>query len=130
MTQPASDQQTSKTSRKHAVQKQEPSVGSRLTWSEVSRALDEDETVRALVLRLYREGLRGCASEWVSPPPDDPRVWTPDDFAHRNEARRCMADALTWAEDALDLAKRTPRREALASTLRDLRRRLEIELYP
>lgn len=101
-----------------------------MTWAEVSRALDEDEAVRALVLRLYREGFRGCASGWVSPPPDEPRVWTPDDFGHRHEARRCMADALTWAEDALDLAKRTPRREALALTLRGLRRRLEIELYP
>ena len=129
MTQSCPDLPPSRSGVKTAPQKPPSATGSRLGWQQVSRALDADETLRALVLRLYREGFRGCVSGWVSPPPEAPRVWTPDDFGHRAEARRCLADCITAAEDVLDAERRTARRDTLALALRDIRRRLEVELY-
>lgn len=129
MTQASIDPTPSRSSVKTAPRFGRSSPGGAIGWSDVLRALDADEAVRADVLALYRQGFRGCRSQW-HPDPDAPRVWTPDDFATRRGARECMADALTAAEDRLDLERRSPRREALALALRDVRRRLEWELWP
>lgn len=75
-------------------------------WPDVLRALSSDET-RAAVLTRYRAG-----------------GWSPDDFASNGLARDAMADALTHAEDLLEL-QRGSTRAAEREAVREVRRRLE-----
>jgi hypothetical protein len=83
-------------------------VFSVVTWPDVVRILHADEA-RDFVMGRYRAA-----------------GFTPDDFGHKRPAREAMADALTRAEDRLGLAPSSPARDAI----RDVRRRLEWDLYP
>lgn len=81
-----------------------------VAWSDVIRVLHRDRT-REFVLARYRDA-----------------GFTPDDFGHKRPAREAMADALTRAEDRLEDVSSAPSRER--DGLRDVRRRLEWELWP
>jgi hypothetical protein len=52
------------------------------------------------------------------------RGFEPDDFGHSRPAREAMADALARTEDELEL------RRARTDLIRQVRRRLEQELWP
>jgi len=56
------------------------------SWPDVLRAIAECGEARTLALAHYRAS-----------------GFTPDDFAHSRAARECMADALTRAEDWLEM---------------------------
>jgi hypothetical protein len=75
-------------------------------WRDVLRVLSSDET-RAAVLARYRAA-----------------GFTPDDFATSGLARDAMADALTRAEDVLELQAGSVR-AAMRAAIRAVRRRLE-----
>lgn len=83
-----------------------------LGWPEVLRALQDDEA-RSVALSLYRS-----------------RGFTPDDFGHRREARAALADALSRAEDQIELRRQSPARDHARTLVRAARRRLEVELWP
>jgi|GEM_PF-4462817 len=76
------------------------------SWPDVLRAIAESEDARKLALTLYRAAGH-----------------TPDDFAHSRAARECMADALTRAEDWLEMHR--PRFERAG--IQAVRRSLETE---
>lgn len=77
-----------------------------VTWPDVARVLHRESTRDAALGRYRAAG------------------WTPDDFASKRKAREAMANALTRVEDQLELS--TASRDAV----RDVRRRLEWELWP
>jgi hypothetical protein len=54
--------------------------------------------------------------------------FTPDEFNSTRKAREAMADSLTWAEGWLE--ELPVRASDNRKTIRDLRRRLEWELWP
>ncbi len=86
--------------------------GSAFGWPEVLRGLQDDDA-RSVALSLYRS-----------------RGFTPDDFAHRREARAAMADALSRAEDQIELRRQSPARDQARALVRAARRRLEAQLWP
>ncbi len=79
-----------------------------IAWGEVLRAIPSDDA-RAWALDPYRAG-----------------GFTADDFATRRKARERMADCLTKCEDRLEMARRKVERAAI----REVRRALELELWP
>lgn len=92
-------------------------AGGRATWKDVLRALQDDQA-RELAVSHYRA-----------------RGFGPDDFGHKRPAREAMADALTFAEDRLELANLDQRagtaaRDRARAAIRPVRRRLEWELFP
>jgi hypothetical protein len=102
---------------KTAAGKPVSAVGARLAWADVLRVLQGDET-RERCLSRYR------AAEF-----------TPDDFGCLRAAREAMADALTRTEDwleyrELDEPKGRLDRYRQRMAIRDVRRRLERELWP
>lgn len=95
---------------KTALGKRLGAVGRPITYAMVLAALPSDEA-RSEALARYR----GAS-------------FTPDEFGHRRSARAAMLEALVAAEDLLEA--RYPRRDVERADLRDLRRRLEVELCP
>ena len=85
-----------------------------IEWRDVLRVLATDETTRTRVLARYRERAR----------------YTPDDFAHHRPARAAAVDALISAEDWHEGERRSARRDAERFAIRDVRRALEVELWP
>ncbi len=86
--------------------------GGVLTWPQVLAAL-QDDNARSEALSLYRA-----------------RGFTPDDFGRLREARAAMADALSRAEDQIELRRQSPARDQARALVRSARRRLEVELWP
>jgi len=84
----------------------------RLTWSDVLRVVQGSKT-RQRVFDAYRA-----------------RGFTPDDFATLKAARESMADALTRAEDWLELLPGKHAVKAARSAIAGVRRQLELELWP
>jgi hypothetical protein len=78
------------------------------TWADVARALQDDDA-RGIALGRYRAA-----------------GFKPDDFERKKRARAAMADGLTAAEDAMELRCAPKARAAI----RQVRRRLELELWP
>lgn len=105
MTATSADRAASRDSIKTAVGKEARPRGSVFGWSDVLRAMPR-ENVRQRVLESYRA-----------------QGFTPDDFARRTGARAAMADALTRAEDWLELDH--PRLAAERAALAAVRRPLE-----
>jgi hypothetical protein len=102
---------------KNSAAKSRASREAPTTWPDVLRCLPEDET-RSCAIGRYRDA--GFAA---------------DSFGHRRNAREAMADALTRTEDWLeyrevDLPRRAHLYRAERDAIRDVRRRLEWELYP
>lgn len=79
-------------------------------WPAVARTLSENEIVRSTVLARFRAA-----------------GFTPDHLRLK-PARLALADAVTRAEDALELERPTDRRLALRGSLRALRRQLELSV--
>jgi len=104
------DLDAARTGIKTASEKPERARRARIGWPDVLRVLQGDET-RSYAIGRYRAGGFG-----------------PDDFARSRPAREAMADALTYAEDRLELQgwRRDPERAAM----REVRRALELELWP
>ncbi len=82
-------------------------------WPEIIAALGIDDDARLAAMGRYRTA-----------------GWTPEDFAGQWGARRAMAESLTYAEDQIEKKVDCPRLRAARSALRDVRRRLELELWP
>ena len=83
----------------------------RVCWRDVVRVLPDPET-RSYALSAFRGS-----------------GFDADSFGHKTKAREALADALTRAEDWLELTyPRSPRRQAERTAIRELRRRLEGEL--
>jgi hypothetical protein len=86
-------------------------------WSDVLRAVQDDES-RSYALTRYRASGH-----------------SPDDFANLRAAREAMLEVLTYTEDWLEMlerdhvAKRAVRK-AIREGIREVRRRLELELWP
>ena len=99
------------TPRKMGGRRNEAGPESRFSWPAILRALSDTET-RSFVLSRYRE-LGAQPADWPS-----------------RRSLEAMADALTAAEDWLELRRATPRLLATRSRLRTIRRRLERELWP
>ena len=102
---------------KTRVQKRPRAVETRLAWPDVLAVLPTDET-RSACLSRYR--LAG---------------FTPDDFGRSRLAPEAMSDALTRTEDLLEYqAVDRPRRahlyDAERAAIRNVRRRLEREVWP
>jgi hypothetical protein len=97
--------------RKHAVRDRARPVGTVSAWPDVLRAVQSDEG-RSTVLGLYRAP-----------------GFTPDEFAHRREARIAIAEALTRLEDSLEFRCGRLVAEERAR-VQAARRRLERELWP
>lgn len=95
---------------KTAVAKPMGSPETRATWPEVLRAVSGDETRSYVVQRLRIAG------------------FSADDFGHCRKARKVVADALTRSEVRLELSG--PRAQVEREAIRDVRRRLEWELWP
>jgi hypothetical protein len=95
---------------KTRVADRETSLGRSIAWPDVLRVLSADRT-RSRVLERYRAAGH-----------------TPDAFGTSRASRACMADTLARAEDALEIGGSSTRMERAA--IRDLRRRLEMELEP
>ncbi len=95
---------------KTAFEKTGRTQGGVLGWSNVLAALPGDDA-RSLALGCYRSAGFG-----------------PDDFARLRGARMAMADALTRAEDVLEI--RGTRYDPERERIRAIRRRLERELWP
>lgn len=102
------DPSPSRTSIKTAVGFSEAARRTVFGWPDVLRVIHDDET-RSAVLTRYRAA-----------------GWTPDDFARCRAARAAMADAVTRREDVLELRRG---RDAERAELRELRRRIERELF-
>jgi hypothetical protein len=81
-----------------------------VTWRDVLRCLPDDQT-RSYALSRFRESR-----------------FDADSFATRIAARAALADALTATEDFLEVEH--PRREGDRLAIRDVRRRLETEVWP
>jgi len=96
----------SQNSTKDATSKTLRATRPRSGWPDVLRAIAESEDARTLALTLYRAAGH-----------------MPDDFAHSRAARECMADALTRAEDWLEMHH--PRFERAG--IQAVRRSLETE---
>lgn len=84
----------------------------RLGWPVVLGCLSEPETRQRAITQFRAAG------------------FTPDQFAAKQSARAAAVDALVSAEDWLELGHASPRRMAERSAIRDVRRRLELELWP
>ena len=83
----------------------------RVCWRDVVRVLPDPET-RSCALSAFRGS-----------------GFDADSFGTRRSAREALADALTRAEDWLELTyPRSPRRQAERAAIRELRRRLEGEV--
>jgi hypothetical protein len=102
----------SRNSIKKAAEKSTLRRKSVLGWPTVLRALQDDEG-RLDVMSRYRAA-----------------GFTPDDFANVRAARETMADALTRTEDRVELLRAASRRDEQRRAVRDVRRRLERELWP
>ena len=81
-------------------------------WRDVLRCLQEDET-------------RSCALTSFKAMDFDAET-----FRRIRKAREAIADGLTRAEDMLESMPRCARRDGEMASIRDVRRRLEIELWP
>ena len=86
-------------------------------WPDVLRVLQDDEA-RSFALSRFRAS-----------------GFSPDDFGRVRRAREAMADVLTRAEDWLEMLGVDGRRrgatfEGLRIAIREVRRRLEWELWP
>ncbi len=92
-----------------AVGKINEAQGSVLQWPDVLRAVPGSKVRTWLLVRFYESGFDA------------------DSFGYKRLAREAMASALTATEDWLELT--TPNALARAR-IRDLRRRLELELWP
>ena len=102
---------------KAAVQKRVRAAGTRPAWPAVLAVLETDET-RSTCLSRYRDA-----------------GFTPDDFARSRPAREAMSDALTRTEDWLEYQSmsrpcRAHLYDAARAAIRNVRRRLERELWP
>ena len=95
---------------KTAVAEVRAGAGPRVTYPEVLRVLPDDET-RSYALSRFREA-----------------GFSADSFAHRPRARRAMVEALTSAEDWLEVEH--PRRVRDRDAVRAVRRCLEQEVCP
>lgn len=102
------DQVVSRTSIKTAAAARAKSGGRALRWSDVLRAIPRD-LVRLRVLERYRA-----------------QGFTADDFARLGSARAAMADALTRAQDWLELEH--PRWTDDGAAVAAVRRPLELEI--
>lgn len=102
------DRDVSRTSIKKAASARAKSRQCAIGWSDVVRAVPRD-IVRQRVTERYRAA-----------------GFTPDDFARLASARAAMADALTRAEDWLELEH--PRWLADRVALAGVRRPLEVEI--
>lgn len=107
----------SRTGIKTASEKTQRTAGSVFGWPDVLRVLQDDEA-RSYATTRYRAAGFG-----------------PDDFARSRAAREAMADALTRTEDWLEMLgvdgiRRGAKLEAERAAIRDVRRRLETELWP
>ncbi len=80
----------------------------RVTWPDVLGATRTEQTRLAVTIRFREAG------------------FTADQFAHSAAARRAACDALTYAEDALELQSRGRMTEERVA-MRTVRRRLECE---
>lgn len=78
---------------------------------DVYSALATDDDARSMVLGAFR-AMSGNLNTWG------------------RSDREAMATALTRAEDAVELRRASPARDALGLALRGVRRRLETELWP
>lgn len=90
-------------------------VFSKVTWPEVVRALSGTPWLHKLTKGLRR---RGCSHS---------------EFEHSRRARRIVCNSLTTVEDRNDdklRHARTTKLNEFMCTLRDIRRRLEWELWP
>ena len=93
---------------KTASAKAKAFAGTPVTWPEVLRALQTDRA-RSTALTRFREA-----------------GFSADDFGHVRKAREALAEALTRTEDMHAGPSSRPERVAI----RDVRRRLEVELWP
>ena len=98
-------------------QKRPRTAGTRVTWPDVLAVVQGDETRSRCLLRYRLAG------------------FTPDDFGRSRLAREAMSDALTRTEDLLEYqAVDRPRRahlyDAERAAIRNVRRRLEREVWP
>jgi len=97
------------TPRKQGRRSATPGPGTPIAWSDVLRAVESDETRQRIVERYRSAG------------------FTLDQFATVRRAREAMSDAITRAEDWLELEKPTA---GDRTRLKAVRRRLEWELWP
>lgn len=105
------------TPKKPASKNPQPAPKRPITWPDVLRVLTADET-RSYALNHYRHA-----------------GFTPDQFGHLRNARETLSDALTstegWLEmQSVDGRRRGERYESERIALREVRRRLELELWP
>ena len=108
--QPNVSSRRSTTGGKHAGPKSVRSKRRAVTWPDIVGCLLAADT-RSLATKSYRA-----------------RGWGPDQFATLRSARVAMANALTSIEDWLE--SEHPRRTGEAVSIRIVRRRLEMELWP
>jgi len=108
--QPNLNSRRSITSGKHAGPKSVRSKRLAVTWPDIVGCLLATDT-RSLATKSYRA-----------------QGWDPDQFATLRLARVAMANALTSIEDWLE--SEHPRRTGESVRIRQVRRRLELELWP
>jgi hypothetical protein len=82
-----------------------------VSWPDILRAV-QDEKARSSVSNVLRDA-----------------ELTPDQFGSNRKARELVADQLTRVEDELE-PRRGKRAAAERLAIRDVRRRLELELWP
>lgn len=96
---------------KTAARFRSASPGTRFGWPDVLRAIQDDEARARVVARLRDAGL------------------SPDDIvAPRRYPRVVLLEAIVAEEDRLE--REHPRRHEERSTIREMRRRLECEVWP
>jgi hypothetical protein len=105
------DRGTSKTPAKRGDRRHVDARGIAFGWPDVLRALAPLESRQRVLGAVKAAG------------------FSPDSWGSR-ASLQALADALTRAEDSPELAHRGRVRDRERATLRDLRRRLELELWP
>lgn len=95
---------------KGAARTRKAALGPPITWPNVVVAVQSDDA-------------RSCTMGWYNS-----SGYCPDDFARKAAARAVMVEALTRTEDLLEAKGRTATPERLR--ISEIRRRLELELYP
>jgi len=109
-------------SQKDAPASESETAQSRVTWLDVLGALQGDETRRAAVSLI-----RGRMNYAVSPIDQTKTEPSIGDIYHRRSVRIAVGDGLTATEDWLEGTGVPPKSRA---RVRDIRRRLECELWP